>query len=699
MNDEWSDPFTGDPGVENHNTAADNAQVGQQIGVNYGSPITHYESTYHINQDDPPERRHEVAFNHLTGGTPRLAEPLFGDLLWHGDASTERGYYYVLSVLSERSPHEIHGELVAGIVHARKVCRQLPRDGWWEALDVVWRLLRRMLIGSDGQAKEEHAKGEHADGEHLEDVLEVLDRLPAERQDEIFRHLDLIFSGVARERIESTYVHRVVAERMRGERVDRAWLFFEAEPAEPRKDRPAAAKAQRSDWKRAVVGGLFVLLGVLDLLGGPWGAATALAVPVLAVSGYLLVRYGVAREALLLHIAVRDRAVLPPAHPVEARSPGHWVPTAFVREVHELVDRRFSEARPHRAGDWHGYAAGPRAHLKERLVDLYGNAQVEPAALNWLIRWHASRVASGWASREIFQYRSAVTEAEHARRRFSLGVVTAAAGLMILLFAGQVIPAVVIGAGGFAATKGLLRIASLRKVGKILEAEAEELHETEMHGYHEWTKHLESDRPTDTEMARWLALDKIYLKTAAISRARLTSHDLVAHVVMNEGAKGATRARVPQGPPRYSAYLVHIFLLTRSGVREIKTELNFLNGAVGNERWNLFRYGALASASVTERGSRTVRGSGSTMKEVKRLRSRTFRLTLVNGQDITQVTETIGDVEDAALDAESDLAGLQTSGIDSALPILEAVAADGPDWITREWERRERWSHDWDWYE
>ncbi|WP_165035187.1 hypothetical protein [Candidatus Protofrankia californiensis] len=72
---------------------------------------------------------------------------------------------------------------------------------------------------------------------------------------------------------------------------------------------------------------------------------------------------------------------------------------------------------------------------------------------------------------------------------------------------------------------------------------------------------------------------------------------------------------------------------------------------------------------------------------------------LVNGQDITRVTESIGGIEDAALDAESDLAGLQTSGLDSALPILEAVAADGPDWITRELERRERWSHDWDWYE
>jgi hypothetical protein len=35
---------------------------------------------------------------------------------------------------------------------------------------------------------------------------------------------------------------------------------------------------------------------------------------------------------------------------------------------------------------------------------------------------------------------------------------------------------------------------------------------------------------------------------------------------------------------------------------------------------------------------------------------------------------------------------LQTSGIDAALPILEAVAAEGSDWIDRDKERRERWS-------
>ncbi|HWO63110.1 MAG TPA: hypothetical protein VNO31_24065, partial [Umezawaea sp.] len=47
--------------VDNQNAASGGAQVGQQVGFQVGDTTIHQDSyTYHVNQDDPPERRHEV---------------------------------------------------------------------------------------------------------------------------------------------------------------------------------------------------------------------------------------------------------------------------------------------------------------------------------------------------------------------------------------------------------------------------------------------------------------------------------------------------------------------------------------------------------------------------------------------------------------------------------------------------------------
>jgi hypothetical protein len=60
----------------------------------------------------------------------------------------------------------------------------------------------------------------------------------------------------------------------------------------------------------------------------------------------------------------------------------------------------------------------------------------------------------------------------------------------------------------------------------------ERLFAEESIGYREWYDVLR-DRPTDPEMAGWLALDTSYLNTMALHSCRLTNRDLVA---ANRGA-------------------------------------------------------------------------------------------------------------------------------------------------------------------
>jgi hypothetical protein len=312
--------------------------------------------------------------------------------------------------------------------------------------------------------------------------------------------------------------------------------------------------------------------------------------------------------------------------------------------------------------------------------------------------------AAKWRSGLLFDYRATLAVPQRLNVLFSLGVVVASAGLLALLSAGAAGAALFLGLGGFFLVKGVTGALALPHADSHAQLEADRLYEEETHAYDDWVAQL-VDRPTDAEMARWLAMDKTYLKAAVLRRLRLADHDLVAHLVMTEGAPGAMRARVLHGPPRYSTYVVLIFLLTKSGVREMRVNLDFLQGKVHNERRNAFRYEALASASVQEKGVRVANNHQSALQtaddgaplEIEHLRRRAFRLTLVSCENITVVMENFRNLSDTTLENESELLkiALQTSGIAGALHVLETVAAEGPDWITREQERRKRWSKDW----
>ncbi|MBW4719986.1 hypothetical protein [Saccharothrix obliqua] len=681
----WDGPIPGPSTMDNHNEAHPGAHIGQQVGAHYGDTAIHYAAVYHINDGDPPERRHDVARNFLAGGAPREAEEVFDRLLrdWH--ITTERAYYYFLSVVSERSFHDVSGELAERIIGVHKMCASLPHDEWSDAFAVVWRFMRFVRDEMSGESNTD-----------LNVVLDAYNALPAERKDEIAQHLGMILSGMAKEKLEAVHAVRVVAERTSHGRAARAWKFFEPDPAKPRPYTPAPVQTKRGDLVGMVIGGGVVLIGVMAALIEPSAIGVLLGFPLVAVAGYLVLRHGGAREAVKSRNAAKAAVVAAPSEQPAPRSPGHWVSTAFVEEVHRLVDSRFSAARPHVAGDWPNYTAGIRAHLKQRFVELYGNARVPANAIGWLIGWHARQVAAGWSTQSLHGDRLAVPVRDTLL--FRLGFLVGIAGLVVLLFANGALPALFVGSGGFFVVWGGMSVIANRGLAGYLRADAARLNAAESRAYQEWLALL-ADRPSDAEMARWLAMDKAYLRDNAVRRANLYAHDLVTHVVMTEGARGALRARVLHGPPRFSRYVVQIFLLTRGGVREARVELDFLTGDALNEQRHLFRYDALASASVVEKGLRGTRKEGA---EVERLRSRAFQLSLVNGRDITVVAEAFTkerddgiEEDDAEDESEQFRMSVQTSGIDAAMPVLEAVAAEGADWIARDRERRARWSRDW----
>jgi hypothetical protein len=689
------------PDLNNQNVASGNAHVDQQVGLNLGDTTFHrYETTYNVNQADPPERKFEVALNHLSGGNSRIAEDCFRELLQQGHLSTKLAYHYALAALSGRSLSEIGESGFASFQNAARMASRFQPDGWNAALDVVWEFVSCVW---------QQDAGDTLDPEGLGKAIRDFRALPSKRQAEITRHLGMILGGAIQDSLDAIGAQGIAGERMKQDRVGRAWKFFEPAPARPRTFSAKAVKIGMGDWVRMWLGGVALALGLVTALSHFGNGSTGLAILALllvAAGGSGAYRFGLERELQSRRLVSADREHGLPLRVEAAVSPGHWVSTSFVKQIHDRVEARFRDARPHIQGNWQTDTHGIREYLKRRFVKLYGNAQVEPEAVNWLIRWHAERVATQWRAGTLYSYRAALLPSSRTIGLFYLGAGAIILGCVMLAMAGSglFIAAFFLALGAFFAVEGAVRIVATRRRAAEEDIARRRLAGEEDQAHGEWLRVL-GNRPSDTEMARWLDLDKSYLKTQALRRCGLVNRDLVAHVVLTEGAVAAKRARVLHGPVRYSAYVVLVFLLTKSGVREVEVDLDFLGGTVHNERRTSFRYDALAAARVAEVGVRYandrryfVRAEDSVQfMDVHTLRSRAFRLSLLSGEDITVVMESFNGLTDTNVENESELRqiALESSGIAGALHVLEAVAAEGRDWITQEQERGKRRSQDW----
>lgn len=654
-------------GVENQNVASDNAHVEQQIGVQNVGSVFHDTTIYHVTDGDSPERKHEVALAFLAGGLPRRAEKLLHDLIIDGHQTTERIYYHLLAVFSERGFGDLDPDLIRSIREAKKLIVSLSADEWSEAHAVAWSLINLARAGSgDGSCAAVAEFGE----------------LSAEKQDEISRHLSLVVIGVLEQRLDAERKHKVDIERFSRDRVARAWKFFEPDPAMPTRYRIRTSTTDTAGRRPSFIGGTVAALAFAGLFFGPmrpfvWGGLLLLLAGVA-----VMFRYGIEHTGNVLRIASRHDAERPTDEP-----------DGFT-QIDKLIERCFREACPPYAQDWMEYAAGYRRLLRRRFNDQLRydlDYQQTVKKLKWLIDWHASRIAAKWPHHDS-GLRSDPAPVRDARKLRLGGVLVALSGLVLLGIAHrwQVVPTAL---GGWFALPGVIEVFAARRASRLLLADADALLEEEMAEYHRRVEEL-ADRPDDREMARWLALDKAHLKTEALCRGNIDERELVAHVVLNERAPYARRGVVPHGPPRYEAYLVRVILLTRHGVRSSRVYLDFATGEVKNENWDVFGYDRIASASLKEREKPVKAGSDGKERKVC---NREFRLRLLDGIEIFSVSERLDVESDTDVEDEMELHELTaaTSGMDAALPLLEAVARQGPAWIDYEYDRRNLWADGW----
>ncbi len=666
MNGSW-------PGVTN--IAMDEAHVDAQIGYVNGNV-----TVYSVSPGDAPQRKYQAGIAHLNGDMPRPAEKLIGEAAMSGHRSNEVAYYWVLATLSDRSFDHLGPDEFTHLSAAAGIAAEYPQDSWRRAFDVVIELIHCI--------SEEEERGT-PDLERFSVAFNHYQALPKERRDEIHRHLDMIMNGWIQDQIENLEAQHVQEMRLSGHREHRVWKFFEPVPEAPRRRlHPEPRLDGGKEFK--VISGC-----VLGALGGVW------AVVLMAVDSPVALAIVLALVGIWLIVTIK--VGLPLRLRNKSRPTWIWEHNGFAAAVSSSVDHWFRRAGPPDPVGGHRWAwdSEPvRAKLKADLVHLYGGDHWNVGPIRWLIKWHA----------------------QYAAHQYSLGVPLRPADLSGAVVAGNVVLAIagIIALVGTMAQSvpGALGAGSMMAIGAAIAwsdaldhfaavlrhpAECEESDlwfAAEWQEYERWCHEL-SDRPTDAEMAAWLDYDKMTIRARELKHYGLNNRDVIAHLTLTEAAPRCRRARVLFGPLRYSAYVVLLFLLTEGGVRQVTVTLDFATGTTHDERRTTFRYEMIASARVAEVGVRFEQGHRRVMarEEIRPheqqalILSRAFRLSLVNGQHLDVLVDNYEEgLFDRVREDINFLAALalDTSGVTGALRILEAVSAEGREWLIHERARRKR---------
>lgn len=690
-------------GAGGHIIADGDAQVGFQIGVLHGNAYV-----YQAAEGATAEQKFRVAVHYLQGGSPGEARRRIQAVVAEdGLSSAEVGYHWALSVLSGRSLTNLDSGDLHVLGQAFDMAERHASGRWWRCAATVRLIVEALLeFGPDGQPNQ--AALGHA--------LAQYDGLPDDDRRDIERHLQLILTGVAQDHVESVNAEYVRTQRMAGDRADRVPKFFEPDPAEPvaKTARPAPADAT---WNPMILGGLLGLAGVGLLLAPVAQAnvpATAAVVLLLGGGIYLTVRHGLERAFVGGRRAAMEAEFATGARPGFTAPPGGQASRAFTDTTSDLINAAFTERQPAEPGPRDAYwrdTHGLRTALHGDLVDLYGARGVPASAIRWLILHHADEITRRWHDGSIVDFRQRWRPPTAVHPAFlgglaaivaavALAAATSTTGVLCLLpFAGPMVY--------FGVRHGLRGGATLFGERRRMAFDAADFTrrwEAERAAHDRWVAWL-ADRPTDVEMGRWLAFDLSYWRRGVMSEYRLSNRDIFAHLALTEAAPGSRRARDVGGPFRHSAYTVLLFLLTEGGVRQVRARLDFARGAFSAEQRTTFRYDAIGSVRVSEVSVRYDNGQARVVTDEqahlapqKLIVRQAFELTLVNSQHIRVLLDGFQDElldrrwEDA--DRLAELAS-DAAGVASALRILEAVAADGRDWIALERQRlRRRAPHD-----
>ncbi|MGW0706663.1 hypothetical protein ACWD4G_12000 [Streptomyces sp. NPDC002643] len=708
----------GDP--ENHGIQAFGVDI-HGVGINHGQV-----NLYVPPENAPPEKKIEAARANLLAGMRERAEQLIDDAIDDMNASgdtpsPEAMYYRVLSLVSRRAPEDLTDEAWHKLRHALDRLVHDPGE-----YGEVGRVLRDLLRAAVGTRQVPDPGGRPDPGT----LLESLDE---DHRDDVKDHLRYVIQNIERDALDRDEESEL-DQRLAKKREERAPLFFTPDPV---LHSPLPPEEPTVD-----AGGVVVLcfLGVLagvamlfaqipdDLLADDWSAAfftASLGAVALAfgLPPWLRAMVRSARRAdwladpdvnslteqeknpfrtrgARLGAALTNRKQWREERERRAKERQRTKKAMFRRTVETIVQNRFLEYEPKgsdAAKMWRRHTERPRQDLIDELTHRHWRTAT-PGALDWLIQLRAKEI--GGRAVDSAQIRLE----EQLRRIRRLGAVI---GIVLLVFAAtRLIPARAPDMGGWAliviAVSLVIGAPSALHLGKMRAFKRErQQYDTDQLELQEWALELKRSRPSDEQMARWYDLDQLYLRREVLAEHRMEHRDILFSFFLVEGVPGCVRAKVTNGPPRYSQYHQTFYVLTSSGVWVSSWNVDFATGEHDGRQDQVFRYDAISSVTVESVGVRfgdSLREIVSVSEEGARrgaddedelVLHEAMRLVLHNGQRMTALLENYEQLYDSNKEDRGQLrlVALETSGITAGFRILTAMATEGRKWFE---QRRQR---------
>ena len=577
---------------------------------------------YLVPANASPRQKLGYALRFLESGQVTTARRLLAEVVEHIDDEPNVWFHWLLAFFSGRTEWELSDEDRESLDTARERMRAIAGDSCWSrGIGVVDRLV------------------EAGDPAGLDDLDEGM-------RAAILRHLDRVLRGPVKDRIWPRSVEQARADRTADRRADRVGKFFEPDPAGPRAGPLRPPEVDAGQLTLAMLTSLIVV-GAGCLLG--WlafrrGDSTALIA--------IMIGLAAAFVALANGAECRFRDERRRAEERERKSwrfPGDDPPAAgFTGEVDRMYRQYIARTVTGEAERiaWMREAYVPMCRWRDELIEAYRGTRVTAAEVRWLIRFQLRELERRWRKGEF----SGVPERRSVKVAGVAGVVVA---VICMLVAGRqdLGAAVTIILAGWAATGPVLRIAAENKRVAVEAEDRRERWNAAWFEYQRCRHHLD-DRPSDGEMARWLDCDRRLLLCQALEACGLGWSDVSAYACMEARAGRGSRARVVNGPWRYSRYRLMVFLLTADGIRQVTAELDVAGASFEDWRLTGYGYDEVVAARVARRGDGT----------------RELRLIL---RDSTEVELGLieagwaGVVDDGALDV---------TGLRSTLFVLEGAA-------------------------
>ncbi len=619
---------------------------------------------YNAAGGEPPAEKFEQGKKFLDAGIPGEARRLIQEAIVGGQQSAQTQFFLFLALMSGRSFEDLSDEEVRSLNLSNALERVANEDDWSAGFQAICRLVEK--AGGDDSDQELRATDE------LDRATEPVQRL-------IYRHLDQHLAGTDNEQKWRSQQTDAARGQLAGARLHRAWMFFEADPAAPRVAGPSPASTNGSAWLQLIGGATLLTFAWLKI-----GSLVLRDGQVLGILGYLLVPVGGCLLAFHgLEWRSRVEQLRRKINEYETGASASHPPPAdgFAANVDKRFDYYFNKHLPRGLplAVWRKQAAAVQKSIRDEMVHAYRETKTTGPEVNWLIRYRVKDISRRWTDGSLRGYRSALQVPTSTKVGTATGLVISMIGaLRSLSVAGQVSALAATGLmflaaiGGGLTAAGWLRIMVDRRIFTAETAERDRLRQDCEIEYRRWRKRL-SDTPGDSEMVTWLRHDRMILLQRAMRHYKLNPNDVTACAFIEAPGGGQKKARVPGGPWRYSTYKIVVFIVTPDGVRQFQSNLRFETAQFSREDRFNYRFDAVSSVSVSDRRSD----------------QRVLELTLVDGKSREIcLSEPPDDAStDPAEDSTINNLTLESSGLARALHILEGIAADGKEWISRERQR------------